>query len=174
MTEKEFFERLRSNPHPVVIDFWAPWCMPCRAISPVMEKLGMEYAGRVDLWKINVDEEPELIRSLHIIGIPTLIAFREGREVARHIGAASATVLAGLFESALTGRKPERSGPAAVDRVLRLVAGLALVVLAFMSGLPVLQWGVAGLGALVMFTAVYDRCPIYRMVSGNLRKLFGR
>ncbi len=126
MIEKNFIERLRNNPRPVVVDFWAPWCAPCRAIGPVVEKLGEEYAGRVDLWKVNADEQPDLLRSLHIYGIPTLIAYHNGQEVGRRTGAASATVLSSLFKSALTGNKPERNGPELNDRFLRLGAGLAL------------------------------------------------
>ena len=87
MIEKDFIERLHSNPQPVVVDFWAPWCIPCRAIKPVVEKLGEEYAGRVDLWEVNADEQPDLLRSLHIYGIPTLIAFHHGQEVGRRTGA---------------------------------------------------------------------------------------
>jgi thioredoxin len=174
MSEKSFIERLRSNPRPVVLDFWAPWCVPCRAIGPVLEKLGEEYAGRVDLWKINADEQPDLLRSMHIYGIPTLVAYHDGREVGRRTGAASATVLSSLFVSALTGEKSEPSGLEPMDRLLRLGAGLALVGLAILSGLSGLHLVLAGIGALIMFTAVYDRCPIYRMVSARLKEILGK
>jgi thioredoxin len=174
MTEKSFVERLRSNTHPVVVDFWAPWCAPCRAIGPVVEKLGKEYTGRVDLWKVNADEKPDLLRSLHIYGIPTLIAFHDGQEVSRRTGAASATVLSSLFDSALTGEKPKQMGPELTDRFIRLGAGLALVGLAILGGISVAGLLLAGLGAGIMFTAVYDRCPIYRVVSMRLKELLGR
>jgi thioredoxin 1 len=170
----EFYEKLRANPRPVVVDFWAPWCAPCRAIGTVMEKLGEEYAGRVDLWKVNADEQPDLMRSLRIYGIPTLIAYRDGQEVGRRTGAASATVLSSLFESALIGKKPEQTRPELTDRFLRLGAGLALIGLAIFRGLSGTSLLLAGLGAVIMFTAVYDRCPIYRMVSMRLKGLFQR
>jgi thioredoxin 1 len=174
MTEKDFIERMRSNPRPVVMDFWASWCGPCRVIEPVVDKLGEEYAGRVDLWKINADEQPELLRSLHIYGIPTLISFHEGEQVARRTGAASAAVLSSLFESALSGKKPEQKALNLNDRFMRLGAGLALVGLAIFSGLSRAGLLVAGLGGLIMFTAVYNRCPIYRMASTWSKGLFQR
>jgi thioredoxin 1 len=174
MAEKAFFERLRSSPHPIVVDFWAPWCAPCRAIGPVVEKLGEEYAGRVDLWKVNADEQPDLLRALRIFGIPTLVVYHEGREVGRHTGATTAAALSALFESALTGEEPQRNGPALADRFLRLGVGLALVGLAIISGRSGMSLLLAGLGAVIMFTAVYDRCPIYRMMSARLREIFRR
>jgi len=174
MSEKSFIERLRINPRPVVVDFWAPWCAPCRAIGPVVEKLGEDYAGRVDLWKVNADEQPDLLRSLRIYGIPTLIAYHDGREVGRRTGAASAMVLSFLFESALNGEKPELKGLELNDRFLRLGAGLALVGLAILGGLSGARLLMAGLGAVIMFTAVYDRCPIYQMASMRLKELFQR
>jgi thioredoxin len=174
MAENAFFERLRSNPRPVVLDFWAPWCAPCRAIGPAVEKLGEEYAGRVDLWKVNADEQPDLLRALRIYGIPTLIAYHDGREVSRRTGAASAAVLSSLFVSALTGEKPDQKGPELMDRFLRLGAGLALVGLAILGGPSGARLLLAGLGAVVMFTAIYDRCPIYRMVSTQLKQYFRR
>jgi thioredoxin len=172
MIEKDFVERMRSNPLPVVIDFWAPWCAPCRLIGPVVEKLGEKYAGRVDLWKVKADEQPDLLRSLHIYGIPTLIAFHEGVEINRRTGAASALALSALFESALSGKKPEQKGPELNDRFLRLGAGLALLGLAIFSGLSGMHLLLAGLGAVIMFTAVYDCCPIYRVVSMRLKEWF--
>lgn len=174
MTEEDFIERLRSNPHPVVVDFWAPWCAPCRAIGPVVKKLDEEFAGQVDVWKVNADEQPDLLRSLRIYGIPTMIAYHDGREVGRHTGAASATVLSSLFESALTGEKPEQRGLEFNDRFLRLGVGLALVGLVIFSGLSGAGLLLVGLGAVIIFTAVYDRCPIYRMVSTRLNGLFQR
>ena len=98
MTEKDFFERLRQSNHPVVVDFWAPWCGPCKMIDPQLKKLDKEYEGQVEVWKINADEQPQLLRQLHIYGIPTLVSFKDGREVARQTGVAPYPVLAGLFD----------------------------------------------------------------------------
>lgn len=168
MSEKDFFARVKQNPRPVV-DFWAPWCGPCRAIEPVMKKLGADYAGRVEVWKVNADEQPDVLRSLHIYGIPTLVAYNNDQEVARHTGAASSTVLSTLFEAALSGDKPVHSGPAMMDHLLRFVAGAALFILAFQGRFSGMYLFLAGLGAVVAFSAVYDRCPIYRAISARLK-----
>ncbi|HEX6304086.1 MAG TPA: thioredoxin domain-containing protein [Anaerolineales bacterium] len=68
-----FFEELNANPMPVVVDVWAPWCMPCRAIEASLQKLGEQYAGRVEVWKVNADESPALVQSLDVRSIPTVI-----------------------------------------------------------------------------------------------------
>jgi thioredoxin len=172
MTNDEFFEKLRSSSNPVIVDFSAPWCGPCRAIEPAIEKLSQEFSGRVDVWKVDADHEPDLLRHLHIYGIPTLIAFHAGQEIGRHTGAASAPVLHSVFEAAISGNKPVRVNPAPVDRLLRLGIGLALVGLAILSGLSPVRWLLAGIGGLIMFTGIYDRCPIYRMVSMQLKEIF--
>jgi thioredoxin len=173
-TEQDFFERIKQNPRPVVVDFWAPWCVPCRVIEPLLHRLEKEYAGKVEVWKINADEQPEVLQSLKIYGIPTLVAFKNGQEVARRTGAASEAALSALFDSAISGEKPVQVGPSLFTRLLRLGLGSAILILAFQAHFSGLYALLAVLGAVIAFTAVYDRCPIYKAIStritGWLRK----
>jgi thioredoxin 2 len=85
-----FAEIAERSPVPVVVDLWAPWCGPCRTVSPVLEQLAGEFAGRCKLVKVNVDVARRVQARFGVRGIPTLVALREGREVARHVGAAPA------------------------------------------------------------------------------------
>jgi thioredoxin 1 len=71
---------------PVVVDFWAPWCGPCRALAPTIEKLANEFQGRVKVGKLNTDENQETPGGLRISAIPTIVVFNGGKEVARHVG----------------------------------------------------------------------------------------
>ncbi|MDP8937643.1 MAG: thioredoxin [Actinomycetota bacterium] len=84
---------------PVVVDLWAPWCGPCRAVSPVLEQLAGEFAGRVKLVKVNVDQAPQVQARFMVRGIPTLVVLRDGREIARHVGAAPAPTLRSWISS---------------------------------------------------------------------------
>lgn len=171
MTEQPFVNRLTSHPRPIIVDFWAPWCAPCRWMAPVVERLETEYGGRVDVWKINADEQPDAVRSLGVIGIPTVIAFHSGKEIARRVGAASEPDLRAVFEAARSGQAPVRRGIAPADRVLRLAAGAAIIVLAFSTGpSPILL----AVGGLILFTAVADRCPIWQALWPRLAALFSR
>ena len=86
MNLAEFQAKLQANSRPVIVDIWAPWCGPCRTLSPRLAQVSDAYAGQVDVWKINADEEPELARALKIMGIPTLLMFHDGKEVARRTG----------------------------------------------------------------------------------------
>lgn len=77
----------------VLVDLWAPWCGPCRAVSPAVEDIGRRLAGRLKTVKVNVDEAPAVARRLGVQGIPTLVVWRDGREVARQVGALPAAQL---------------------------------------------------------------------------------
>ncbi len=87
VTDATFAKDVLQSPLPVVVDFWAPWCPPCRAIAPIMRELAAEYAGRLTLAKLDSDENPRAVAQLGVQGIPTLIVFKGGREVERLVGA---------------------------------------------------------------------------------------
>src|SRR5882672_4169139 len=90
-----------SATQPVVVDFWAPWCAPCRALTPVLEKLEREYAGRFKLAKVNVDENQELAEVLQVRSIPTVFAFRDGKPLGNFLGALPESQVRAFIERAL-------------------------------------------------------------------------
>src|SRR5690242_1575083 len=87
---------------PVLVDFWAPWCGPCRMVAPVLERAASQRATELRVAKVNTDEEPQLAGRFGIRSIPTLILFRGGRELARHSGAVDAASLSRWLDSALS------------------------------------------------------------------------
>ena len=86
---------------PVLVDLWAPWCGPCRMVSPALEQLAGELAGRLKLVKVNVDVAPAIQRRFGVRGIPTLVLLRDGREVARKVGAAPLAALRAWVTAAI-------------------------------------------------------------------------
>ena len=171
MIPQPFADRLAAQTRPVIVDLWAPWCAPCRWMAPTVERLEREYDGRVDVWRVNADEDPEVVRGLGVMGIPTLVAFSAGREITRKVGAGSEANLRALFDAALSGQAPVRRGIASGERVVRLAAGAAIVILGLSAGPSVLLLGVGG---VVLFTAVADRCPIWQAIRPRLAALVGR
>jgi thioredoxin 2 len=87
LTAESFDRHLASNDLPVVVDFWAPWCAPCRMMAPAYHQAALELSSEARIAKLDTESEPGIAARFGIRGIPTLIAFREGREVARQSGA---------------------------------------------------------------------------------------
>lgn len=86
VTNGNFDKEVLSAGVPVLVDFWAPWCMPCRMIAPIVEEIADETAGKAVVGKVNIDEEAELAARFRVTSIPTLIVFEGGKEVRRSVG----------------------------------------------------------------------------------------
>jgi thioredoxin 1 len=87
LTDDRFQETVLSSETPVLVDFWAEWCVPCHMVSPVVEQLGTEQGDSLLVAKLNIDENPQATRTYGVMSIPQLILFKGGEEVARVIGA---------------------------------------------------------------------------------------
>lgn len=98
VTDGEFQNQVLDNELPVVVDFWAPWCGPCRMVAPVLDKLAEEYAGKVVIAKVNTDEDQQWAGQYGVQGIPTMIFVADGKLIHRQVGALPEPVLRDLFE----------------------------------------------------------------------------
>ena len=101
VTDASFDTDVLKATGPVVVDFWAEWCGPCRAISPALEEISAEYEGKLTIAKVNIDENPETPNNYAVRGIPTLILFKDGKPAATQVGAAPKSVLKAWIERSL-------------------------------------------------------------------------
>ncbi len=97
ITANNFEKEALQSPLPVLLDFWAPWCGPCRMLAPELKALADEYAGRVVVGKVNVDEEPELAAAFRVASIPTVVVIRDGKVVRTSVGYKTKEALAALL-----------------------------------------------------------------------------
>jgi thioredoxin 1 len=166
MNLKVFQNKIAKPGKPLIVDFWAPWCVPCRMTKPILEKLGQEYAGKVEFLPINADESRELLEQYKIAGIPTVMAFKNGKVAGKVVGARDEAGFRAMFEALATGNEvkvPMRQ----FDRTLRLTAGAIIAII----GIITHYWVVVAAGGLIAFLGIYDRCPIWAAITRSFKKI---
>ena len=101
ITDAQFDAEVRQAETPVLVDFWAEWCGPCKQIGPSLEELSEEYAGKIKIVKLNVDENPDTAAGLGVRGIPALFMFKDGEVVSNRMGAAPKAALKTWIEESI-------------------------------------------------------------------------
>jgi thioredoxin 1 len=101
VTDSTFKEEVLESGVPVLVDFWAPWCGPCRMVAPVVDEIAEQYVGQVKVVKLNTDENPNIASQYGIRSIPTLMIFKDGQRVDMVVGAVPKTTLASTLEKYL-------------------------------------------------------------------------
>jgi thioredoxin 1 len=101
VTDDTFATDVLNSGKPVLVDFWAEWCGPCRSIAPSLEALAEEYEGKLEVVKVNIDENPMSPTQYGVRGIPTLLIFKDGKVAAQQVGAAPKSVLKAWIEKSL-------------------------------------------------------------------------
>ncbi|HEX9426533.1 MAG TPA: thioredoxin [Candidatus Polarisedimenticolia bacterium] len=101
LTQTNFDSEVKKPESPILVDFWAEWCGPCRMVAPVLEKLADDYQGKARIGKVNVDEQSGLATKFGVQSIPTLLVFKGGKVVDQYVGATTRDVLARLLDKHL-------------------------------------------------------------------------
>lgn len=165
MNLTQFQDKISTADKPIVIDFWAPWCIPCKVTKPILESLAQDYADKVEFLPIDADHSRDILEHFKVIGIPTVVTFRNGKMAGRVTGAQNASVYHAMFDALAEG-KEVKIPISTLDRVFRLGVGALLVLYGISTG----NWLVSAIGAIVAFLGIYDRCPIWRAITGMLKR----
>ncbi len=99
ITKNNFQSEVLDSTTPVLVDFWASWCGPCRMLTPVVDQIAQEQAGALKVAKVNVDDEPQLAAQFGVMSIPTLVLFRDGRPVSKSVGVKPKQAILGMLEA---------------------------------------------------------------------------
>jgi thioredoxin 1 len=101
LTEAEYEAKVTNAEHPVVVDFGAEWCAPCKALAPILEEVAAEFDGQVDVYAVDIGKAPELAAKFGVMSVPTLIAVKNGSEADRSVGLVPKDRLQGFFKTLL-------------------------------------------------------------------------
>ena len=101
VSDNDFDDRVLKSEGPVLVDYWAEWCGPCKMIAPILDKIASEYEGRLTVVKINIDDNPGIPQKYGVRGIPTLMLFKNGEVEATKVGALSQSQLTAFLDSSL-------------------------------------------------------------------------
>lgn len=165
MNKMQFQQKIAESDKPVIVDFWASWCAPCMVSKPTLEKLAGEYEEQIRFMPVNADDSREVLEQFRVYGIPTVITFRGGKEVGRVTGAQGEKEYRTMFETLASG-KEVKIPLTSFDRTLRMGAGGFFVMMGISTG----SWLLAGVGAILAFMGIYDRCPLWNALTGMFKK----
>lgn len=101
VSDADFEEKVLKADSPILVDYWAPWCGPCKMVAPILESVAGEYAGKLTIAKLNIDDNPETPKKFGVRGIPTLTLFKNGNVEASKVGALSKSQLTAFLDSVL-------------------------------------------------------------------------
>jgi thioredoxin 1 len=101
ISDAEFDEKVLKSTSPILVDFWAEWCGPCKMIAPILEEIAVEYQGRLTVAKVNIDNNPGTPQRYGVRGIPTMILFKDGEVLATKVGALAKSQLAAFIDANL-------------------------------------------------------------------------
>ena len=164
MDKRAFQQKILASDKPILIDFWAEWCGPCQRTTPVLEEIALEFAGKVEFLQVDADSSRQLLEQFRVLGIPTVIALSNGKEVGRVTGAQTEGFYRAMFESLSEGREIHVS-LFTIDRMLRLGAGALFVIV----GIVTSNWYVAAVGVTIAFLGLHDSCPILSQLKRILK-----
>lgn len=101
ISKDNFHDEVIKSDIPVVVDFWAEWCMPCKMVAPVLEEIAQDYSGRLKVAKVNVDDNSDVTQKYNIVSIPTLLLFKGGEVVGQQVGAVPRETIENMFNTYL-------------------------------------------------------------------------
>jgi thioredoxin 1 len=101
VTDAEFSAQVLKSPLPALVDFWAPWCGPCKAMNPILDELSAQYAGKIAFFKMNVDDNSDVPQQFNVMSIPTFVLFKNGEAVDTFIGVQSKETIIGKLDALL-------------------------------------------------------------------------
>ena len=165
MSLSGFQRKVENAKKPLVVDFWAPWCGPCKMTKPILEKLQKEYAGKVDVSFINADKSKDVVQHFKIRGIPTMIAFRDGEAVVRKTGAQNEEAYRAIFEALLKDGEI-RVPMAPFERFLRIGTGAGI----FLLGINIDALWMMVIGGVVTFLGIKDLFPSWKRIKSLFQK----